>query len=152
MLTSCCSTGGIIALGLGAKNWSVEYCIQTFEDLCARAFTARIGSGIPGVGWLIENYNHSKYETQPLQEALMEAYSETEYLFGGVRSKDLFGSNTKVAVTSTSTAGCAVVLANYNRICRSKCMSMSVIISFGSYTKLKQCRINSSGQRNLVQN
>ena len=95
--------------------------MQTFEDLCSRAFTARTGSNIPGIGWLIENYNHSRYETQPLQEALMEAFSEDEYLFGGVRSRGLSGSSIKVAVTTTSTAGSPVVLANYNRICQGKC-------------------------------
>ena len=98
--------------------------MQTFEDLCGRAFTARTGSSIPGIGWLIENYNHSRYETQPLQEALIEAYSEDEYLFGGPRSKEISGSSIKVAVTSTSTAGSPVVLANYNRICRGKCESI----------------------------
>lgn len=48
------STGGIIALGLGAKNWSVEECTRHFEDLCHKAFTRRTGCNIPGVSWLIE--------------------------------------------------------------------------------------------------
>jgi hypothetical protein len=54
----------------------------------------------------------------------MEAFSEHEYLFGGLRSRDLSGSSIKVAVTSTSTAGSPVVLANYNRICEGKCKFM----------------------------
>ena len=121
MLTIPQSTGGIIALGLATKNWSVSHNIQAFEELCGRAFTARAGSSIPGVGWLHENYNQSRYETHPLQEALIETYSEDEYLFGGPRPKELPSSSIKVAVISTSTTGSPVVLANYNRIRNSGC-------------------------------
>lgn len=71
---------------------------------------------IPGLGWFVSNYNHSRYETQPLQDALLEAFTEEEYLFGGERTET--GTiNTKAAVTTTSAAGTAVVLANYNRLC-----------------------------------
>ncbi|OQO14747.1 hypothetical protein B0A48_00129 [Cryoendolithus antarcticus] len=113
------STGGIIALGLTARNWTVEQCTQHFEALCAKAFTLRKGMNMPGVGWLVSNYNHSMYETQPLQEALIEAFTEDQYLFGGQRSES--GTmDVKVAVTATSAAGSAVVLANYNRFCTEK--------------------------------
>lgn len=110
------STGGLIALGLAAKNWSVEQCTRHFEDLCKQAFTRRTGGNVPGVGWFIDNHHHSKYKTRPLQEALMSAYSEHEHLFGGSRPNAFYGTDTKVAVTATSASGSAVVLANYNRI------------------------------------
>jgi hypothetical protein len=75
--------------------------------------------GVPGLGWLVSNYNHSRYETQPLQEALQEAFTEDQYLFGGQRAET--GTiNAKVAVTATSSAGTAIVLANYNRLCSEK--------------------------------
>ena len=114
------STGGLIALGLASKNWSFEHCTTQFEGLCRKAFTKRSGTNIPGLGHLINHYNHSKYETRPLQEALIEAYSEEEYLFGGTRPHATL-SDIKVAVTSTSAAGSAVVFANYNRLCSEKC-------------------------------
>ena len=114
------STGGLIALGLVAKNWSVEECTRYFEDLCKKAFTRRTGSSIPGIGWFIENYNHSKYETRPLEDALIGAYSEKEYLFGGARPYASYGAEVKVAVTATSAAGSAVIFANYNRLCAEK--------------------------------
>ena len=44
------STGGLIAHGLVAKNWSVEECTRQFEDLCTKAFTRRTGGNIPGIG------------------------------------------------------------------------------------------------------
>ena len=109
------STGGLIALGLAAKNWSVEQCTRHFEDLCKQAFTRRTGGSVPGIGWFIDNRNHSKYKTRPLQDALVSAYSENEHLFGGSRPHASYGSDVKVAVTSTSASGSAVVLANYNR-------------------------------------
>ena len=109
------STGGIIALGLGAKEWSVEECTGYFESLCKEAFTRRAGGNIPGVSWFVDNYNHSKYKTQPLRAALMGAFSEEAYLFGGPRSSRSHTSHIKVAVTTTSNAGSPVILANYNR-------------------------------------
>lgn len=69
------------------------------------------------IGWLVENYNHSKYETQPLQEALTSAFSEKQLLFGGLReARDAETMDIKVAVTATSAAGASVVLSNYNRL------------------------------------
>lgn len=113
----------MIALGLAAKNWSVEECTHHFEALCKKAFTRRTGGNIPGVGWLVDNFNHSKYETRPLEEALTGAYSETEYLFGGSRPHASYGTDIKVAVTATSAGGSAVVFANYNRLCGEKCQA-----------------------------
>lgn len=75
------------------------------------------------LSWLISNnesYNHSKYETQPLEEALIGAFSDKEHLFGGSRPNESFGSDIKVAVTTTSAAGSPVILSNYNRICGEK--------------------------------
>ncbi len=121
-LTCIASTGGIIALGLVANDWSVAQCTQRFQELCSKAFTSRTGSNIPGIGFIVEMHNHSRYETQPLQEALVDAYNQ-DYLFGGPREKKSRGlfCEVKVAVTSTSTAGNAMVLASYNRPCREKC-------------------------------
>ena len=110
------STGGIIALGLGARNWSVDDCITYFQNLCVRAFTRRSGTNIPGMSPIIESIHHSKYETRPLQEALQKAFTEDVYLFGGSGNSN---SRTKVAVTAT-TSGSTSVLANYNRCCSRK--------------------------------
>ena len=79
------STGGIIALGLTVRNWTLEECTTHFEALCATAFTLRKGIGVPGIGWMISHYNHSMYETQPLEEGLVKAFTDEQYLFGGSR-------------------------------------------------------------------
>ncbi|KAI4204204.1 MAG: hypothetical protein LQ350_001395 [Teloschistes chrysophthalmus] len=115
-------TGGIIALGLVAKKWSVEACTSQFESLCHRAFTRRTGASIPGIGFLVSYYNHSQYETRPLEEALVGAYGEEDFLFGGSRflldGDD--GNNAKVGVVTTSATNLPVILTNYNRSCSEK--------------------------------
>ena len=115
------STGGLIALGLVSCNWTVPTCIQNFEEFCEKAFTRRIGGNLPLIGRIVDNYNHSKFETAPLQEALQATYSNDQYLFGGRRPLQASMSSLKVAVTATNASNAAVVLANYNRRCDEKC-------------------------------
>ncbi|EMC99209.1 hypothetical protein BAUCODRAFT_146182 [Baudoinia panamericana UAMH 10762] len=113
------STGGLIALGLTSRNWTVEECIEQFTTFCKQAFTLRRGIGVPVIGQLVSHYNHSRYETQPLEDALKTAFTHEQYLFGGRRA-DPGSTSTKVAVTATAAAGQSVVLSNYNRLCTRK--------------------------------
>ena len=100
------STGGIIALGLGIKSWSIEVCIKQFTSLVARAFVPRLPGGI--------RISKSKYKTQDLEKVLLEAFGE-EAMFGGVPEIPS-GCPRKVAVTAATEAGeRAVIFANYNR-------------------------------------
>jgi hypothetical protein len=100
-------------------NWSVEQCIEKFQSMCRTAFTRRLGGAIPGVRVLVDNYNHSKYETKPLEGTLKAAFTENDYLFGG--SKRQSYSRIKVAVTATSLTGrVAIVFGNYNRLSAEK--------------------------------
>lgn len=100
------STGGILALGLGIKNWTVDYCIKVFLRLVEKAFTRKFAGGIA--------FGTTKYRTRPLEEALTEVFQD-DPLFGGVPDT-LIGSTRKVAVTAaTETAEQAVIFTNYNR-------------------------------------
>jgi predicted acylesterase/phospholipase RssA len=113
------STGGIIALGLGANGWQVAKCISVFESLCKQAFTKRKDYGIPGLEQVISSWNHSRYETAPIEDALQAAFGHDTDLFAGLK-EDLDDSTvrrlTKVAVSTATTAGTAALLANYNRM------------------------------------
>lgn len=114
------STGGIIAIGLGSMGWSLSKCVQQFESLCKNAFKKRKGSNLPGIGFLVSSSNHSQYQTQPLEKALRDTFG-SESFFGGSRNLantriDALNRTTRVAVTTTTTSGTVVVLANYNRI------------------------------------
>ncbi|KAJ4391044.1 hypothetical protein N0V93_004658 [Gnomoniopsis smithogilvyi] len=107
------STGGIIALGLGVKNWTVDQCIKKFEDLCTQAFQPRELNGIPLLEKIAIFSHGSKYKTKPFEKVLKETFEEWP-LFGG--QSELGEMFTKVAVTSTTAIQQhPVVLANYNR-------------------------------------
>lgn len=105
-------------------KWSVEECIEKFEDMVTQAFTRRIGSSVPGVGWAVDNFNHSKYKTKPLEKCLKDAFTEDQYLFGGRKKAHGTQQGMKVAVTATSVSGrTPIVFGNYNRVCTEKSKS-----------------------------
>ncbi|KAI4668760.1 uncharacterized protein J4E78_002588 [Alternaria triticimaculans] len=100
------STGGILALGLGVKNWSVDQCSQLFLRMVEKAFTPKFFGGV--------SLGTNKYHTKPLEEAFKECFKD-EAMFGGQRDTPV-ASACKVAVTSaTETAEQAVIFTNYNR-------------------------------------
>lgn len=112
------STGGLVALGLGAKGWSVEKCISNFERLCGGAFTKRKGHSVPLFGKVVEHFHHAKYKTQTLEEVLQDAFLNSRLLFGGQYSSDESSrSPLKTAVTATclTEAARTYVLSTYNR-------------------------------------
>ncbi|KAK1461915.1 hypothetical protein CCUS01_01505 [Colletotrichum cuscutae] len=109
------STGGIIALGLGVNNWSVEECIKTFKHLCADAFRPRELSGIPLLEKLVTINHGSIYKTKPFEALLREKFQDRP-LFGGANEHSQSEMLTKVAVTSTTSINQhSVILTNYNR-------------------------------------
>ncbi|KAF2735206.1 hypothetical protein EJ04DRAFT_576300 [Polyplosphaeria fusca] len=106
------STGGIIALALGVKQWKVGACIEEFKRLCDTAFTPREFHGIPGFQYLATVHHGSTWKTSPLYEALHESLGD-KFLFGGEQDSD---NAARVAVTTTNeVATKGIVLANYCR-------------------------------------
>ncbi|OCK84171.1 hypothetical protein K432DRAFT_289452 [Lepidopterella palustris CBS 459.81] len=113
-------TGGVIALGLATRNWSVEECLGQFERICMESFSHRAGRDIPGIGWLVESINNCKYDSHSTEKALQEAFSDSQYLFGGPRPSNPSEFHVKAAVLATTPGGNPVVLANYNRQSRDR--------------------------------
>ncbi|KAL9120659.1 MAG: hypothetical protein Q9187_002784 [Circinaria calcarea] len=112
------STGGLVALGLVAKGWTMETCTKHFNELCEEAFEPRTqGQYWGSIGTLWDAYNHSKYKTKPLEKALKKAYCSAvrgnDYVFGGTNTSP--SPSTKLAVVTTSISGDSVVISNYNR-------------------------------------
>jgi patatin-like phospholipase/acyl hydrolase len=127
------STGGLVALGLGVKNWPVELCASHFEKLCLQAFTPREFHNVPVLEQLTTlSHKSSKYKTRPLKEALKEAFQDDQ-LFGGVCEDARY--QRKVAVVSTSETGQrAVILTNYNRLQREAEPGVSKLqLPFGTF-------------------
>ncbi|TGJ81236.1 hypothetical protein E0Z10_g7507 [Xylaria hypoxylon] len=107
--------GGIIAIALGVKKWSVSSAIEKFKDLCHEAYIARGISKLPFSKAFSTFYHKSQYKHQPLEGALRRYLSE-QPLFGATSHRSWLATSTRVAVTATTTAGRQdVVFANYNR-------------------------------------
>jgi hypothetical protein len=101
-----CSTGGILALGLGVKNWPIDQCMHRFLTLVDTAFSPKFMGGV--------SLGTTKFKTKPLEEALHESF-QSEAMFGGKRHIPP-ASRCRVAVTSAKdTAERAVIFTNYNR-------------------------------------
>lgn len=109
------NTGGIIAIGLGVKKWSVNATMEKFKDLCREGFMPREMTSIPLFGALSSLYHGSLYKTQPLTKALKRYLSDQPF-FGSTTQRSQVVTSTKVAVTaSTGIERQAVIFANYNR-------------------------------------
>ncbi|OTB11271.1 hypothetical protein K445DRAFT_359609 [Daldinia sp. EC12] len=109
------NSGGIIAIGLGVKKWTVNATIQKFKDLCREAFAPREMTSLPLFGALSSLYHGSLYKTQPFEKALRKHFSDQPF-FGGATHRSLITTSSRVAVTaSTGIERQAVVFANYNR-------------------------------------
>jgi len=109
------STGGIIALGLGINEWSVSDCKKKFNSLIRQAFTKRAGGDTPFFKHFNLFVHQSRYQTKTMEDALQEAFSQDDSLFGQIRDQRKF--NCKVAVTATTPTGeKAILIANYNRV------------------------------------
>ena len=107
------STGGIVALGLTVRQWSVNDCISEFLRLCDKAFSPRELAETRFS--VLATLNHgSKWRTKPLHEALQNALG-SEPIFGGT-AHDSGKYASKVAVVSASEADCRpLLISNYNR-------------------------------------
>ncbi|KAH9898942.1 hypothetical protein F4778DRAFT_178322 [Xylariomycetidae sp. FL2044] len=107
--------GGIIAIGLGVKKWSVASTLDKFKDLCREAFIPREMTSVPLFGALSSMYHGSLYKTQPFAKALRRYFSDQPF-FGGATHRSRLTTSVKVAVTATTSLDRRpVVFANYNR-------------------------------------
>ncbi|KAI1468230.1 FabD/lysophospholipase-like protein [Daldinia caldariorum] len=109
------NSGGIIAIGLGVKKWTVKATIRKFKDLCKEAFAPREMASVPIFGALSSLYHGSLYKTQPFTNTLKKYLSDQPF-FGAATHRSTITTSTKVAVTaSTGIERQTVVFANYNR-------------------------------------
>ncbi|RYC54072.1 hypothetical protein CHU98_g12134 [Xylaria longipes] len=106
------SAGGLAALGIGTRCWSVDEAISKFKTIAEEAFRPRDLSRVPFLEDLTNIFHGKLYKTQTLGNVLKREFSD-EFLFGGKSSSQQMP---KVAVTSSSIFGeRAIVFANYNR-------------------------------------
>jgi predicted acylesterase/phospholipase RssA len=111
LITKYSSTGGIVALALAVRGWSIDKCIYEFKRFSDKAFTPRPLGGSTVFKFAAFG---SCYRSKPLHEALREALGPSA-LFGG-RKDDYDVYSTKVAVTTTGgRAESDMIISNYCR-------------------------------------
>ncbi|KAF2823761.1 hypothetical protein CC86DRAFT_298378 [Ophiobolus disseminans] len=100
------SIGGILALGLGVKEWSIQQSIELFPKLIDKIFTSKVLGGT--------RFGTSKYSTHHVEDALKECFKD-DLIFGGFPEVPSAYTR-KVAVTATTESGeHGVIITNYNR-------------------------------------
>ncbi|KAK0866001.1 hypothetical protein LTR87_015181 [Friedmanniomyces endolithicus] len=110
------SAGGLVVLGLFAKQWDVQHAVATFRLLASRFFANSFTESFPALGKL-NSYvrcmlRDSCYKTESLNETLKESFGEQTRMFDYPESGV---SQCKFAVTTTTTSTAATrIMANYN--------------------------------------
>lgn len=77
-------TGGIVALGVFEKGWTLAEAIQRFRDLASRAFEFRRALKLPLYSKFAVPFCAFKYKTAGIVGALQESFGD-DFLFGQPR-------------------------------------------------------------------
>ncbi|KAH0359998.1 FabD/lysophospholipase-like protein, partial [Aureobasidium melanogenum] len=121
------SIGGICALGLGTRKWSLEECRMKFLKFTEQIFApkscfGRLLSRFTG-GWFAILSNVAKliffdsiYDSAPIETILQESFGETSLM---IQSDLEHPTRVAVVVNQASTSG-PTVFANYNKSRHSK--------------------------------
>ncbi|KAF2498872.1 hypothetical protein BU16DRAFT_558910 [Lophium mytilinum] len=106
------STGGIIALGIGTKDWTLAHCEQLYPELCKSAFTTH-GSAWSGNAWAY-TFHGCRYQNVPFENKLKEVLGESRIM--GLQHDTSLDLRSKVFVTSTKSDGNQpAIFTNYIR-------------------------------------
>ncbi|KAK5989815.1 Phospholipase A I-like protein [Cladobotryum mycophilum] len=105
------SAGGIISCALGPAGLSVQECREKFALLCKEAFHK--DRDFLFVDDIFSIVRQGSYDPDYIEKALKETFTDDANLFGWApKSKSV---PVKVAVTTCTPNGQAIVLSNYNR-------------------------------------
>ncbi|KAG9694586.1 FabD/lysophospholipase-like protein, partial [Aureobasidium melanogenum] len=116
------SIGGICALGLGTRNWSLEDCKTKFIKFTEQLFVpksrcTRLLSRLSG-GWSDVLFNTARliffdsiYDSAPIERILMESFDDTSSM---IQTSLEHSSKVAVVVNQASTSE-TTVFTNYNK-------------------------------------
>ncbi|KAI5805984.1 acyl transferase/acyl hydrolase/lysophospholipase [Geopyxis carbonaria] len=115
------SAGGIIALGLGVKQLSVDECERMFYEFATRGFARRSSlKSLTFINNVVEVCKGSKYKSKKMNDVLKDTlgaddkiFGESHYARSGTDQK-MMKSNIKVGVTLSSISGHSCLVTNYN--------------------------------------
>lgn len=107
--------GGLVALGVFEKEWSLSEAIDRFCSLAKGAFSLQKVLAVPGLSLLVEPFRVFKHKRSGINEALKTAVGD-DYLFGQVKGSKRWGDQAKVGVvTCHDGRNHPCLLANYSR-------------------------------------
>ena len=108
-----------MSLGLGISEMPVLECMDLFRNFATKAFTKRKGLDVPGLKYLIEAHNHSRFKSSGLKESMRSAFGEKRLFGEPTPSRANGGSPSEwdlnVGVTLTAASGHPYLATNYNR-------------------------------------
>lgn len=109
--------GGIVALGVFERRWTLTEAKRRFQSLARQAFSLRRALSVPVLSAMIQPFCDYKYKTSGIEEALKESFGE-EFMFGQLRDRpeDAVGDQVKVGVvTCIEGRYQPCLIANYSR-------------------------------------
>ncbi|KAK0628303.1 hypothetical protein B0T17DRAFT_149884 [Bombardia bombarda] len=109
------STGGIVALGVFEKRWTLNSADGRFRSLATSAFSLRKALKVPIFSKIAEPFCDYKYTTSGIESTLKESLG-SGFLFGQTDSKFEIGDRVKVGVVSCQEGRRQpCLIANYSR-------------------------------------
>lgn len=117
------STGGIIALGVFEKHWTLDHAKSLFSAFTKRAFSVRRILSVPVISAIIKPFLGHKYTNDGIEDALQDSLGH-DFLFGQAKTPPHQSSTraippsdaVKVGVVTCPQGGNqACLLANYSR-------------------------------------
>ncbi|KAK3941958.1 hypothetical protein QBC46DRAFT_352819 [Diplogelasinospora grovesii] len=108
------STGGIVALGVFEKGWTLDTAIQRFRSLAFDAFTLRPALSLPVLSIFAEPFCDYRYKSSGIESTLQQCFGDG-FLFGQA-STSTRGDQVKVGVvTCLEGRNQPCLAANYSR-------------------------------------
>ncbi|KAK6334755.1 hypothetical protein TWF718_010203 [Orbilia javanica] len=123
------STGGVVALSLGAQGDSVENFIEEFKNICKKGFSGRL-ENTNRVSSFIQWWRlYTLYFTQNYEEALENYFPKENSKVFGLRKHCRVAITTTISGPDWSRGPDAKVISNYNRGGAGKYLSSDLSLS-----------------------
>jgi hypothetical protein len=106
-------TGGILALGLGSRGWTVDDCERHLLELLDRSFSNTAHRRLPGISFRTRQYGSWKYHSKPLEDGLKDLFTPHQSLFDQAPEDLWIENNAHVAVVTRMVGGKPAVFTNH---------------------------------------
>ncbi|EXK77612.1 hypothetical protein FOQG_17687 [Fusarium oxysporum f. sp. raphani 54005] len=110
------STGGLVALGVFERNWTLSEAENHFRELSREAFSIRKALAVPILSKIAEPFCDFKYKSSGINKALQRGFGNDNFLFGQTKGRHRLGDQVKVGVVACLEGRYQpCLIANYSR-------------------------------------